>query len=740
MDSEILTAFEGEKIPMAHKLKVIAKLLQSTDQNISQKSVYALCSPLKEICKTESVQTNKMNVEYGSLLCEAIARAACSTFITSTDREASKHFQHTIATILKFSEALPEPTEGILLALYDIIVNLSSNVQSKHAVEINSIAKKVIHHSEENLALLGGCLLSASIHNVNHFNSLVNSILLAIQRLLNTAYSFVNDNGKKTLNHVTLVPEEGESIIEIKKGTNFRHIFKILTFTLARILSNAYNFQIQVNLEAIVGLIRHTVLLDSNFLKFRESKHNAGLSVNELIKMLPAWHTNALALLNSVVITCKSQLHPFSKQLIDILVQKFKSGQNEYNEFQCVSKSLLVMLSILGSGTSKFILEETLSILVDKVVALYQMSYDVQLSRETTTTEKKLVLDRKVIQFGYLSINALSAIMNTTTTIFLDLVPILTKLVVAILQFIPLVAKLNDAELTEMLPNVYRLLRNSLIYSFLISTSSPFLSNSLQLFRKGVTSSVSRVQEECHLALNILENQLHPRAAPLYLPHSETMERYSLKRSIEDSEGPQKKVKYEENTTQHVDVEDEKFDDDVEEETGNEVNGEDEDEIEEEINGEQSDEIEEDQDAEEEPEVESDIEDDMDQNQIEKSGGIYITNEIHAKITESDIEDDMDEEKTTKSGGLFISKDLLKKVQAFKKSAAKKKSHDVESEEEEETPAPIVTKKSSQPVQKVVKEVKVVEKKVKEIDSDLESIDSDGPDEEKDISNLQLQF
>jgi hypothetical protein len=93
----------------------------------------------------------------------------------------------------------------------------------------------------------------------------------------------------------------------------------------------------------------------------------------------------------------------------------------------------------------------------------------------------------------------------------------------------------------------------------------------------------------------------------------------------------------------------------------------------------------------------------------------------------------MDEEKTTKSGGLFISKDLLQKVQAFKKSASKKKSHNVESEEEEETPAQIVTK-TSQPVQKVVA------KKVKEIDSDLESIDSDGPDEEKDISNLRLQF
>lgn len=791
MDAEVLEIFGSEKQDKKannDRINLCYSILSSENLNLNQKSIQLLCNYVK---KKES--------PLGSVVCTCIAKSSCVYMSTTTDKDAHKVFQNSISAILKFQANSEDETnqQGVILALLEMMNKHASSVQGKLVTEIHKIAYDGIQSSNEETALTSASLLASCCTSLHHFTTILDKLLLTIQRVLNLGFTLVvGETGSKKSNLITIIEETEEGFLPKKDRyqTDFiQRLFKTVCFTLSKLLTQSYNFLIQINLEKIVDFVQFSLLLDSQLMKFQD-KSSQQFSPSQLRKVLPVFHSSALLIYNALVTSFKSHLLPWISSLNEILIQKLKGCKPDQPLFKNLINSAIICLSNLGGSVSKHLCFEIVPVLVQNIFDLNKMQQLVISTKKSQ--EKKEQYNVSIINQAKISCQLLEKVFKISSFMFLDIISTCTHLITILINSLTKWFDHKDEPMIPILPSLYKLLLSSLMFGSMVHTQSPFLGVSISLFRKGIATSIPNISIECYLALNIIEMIMHPRSAPLYIPHGETIENYSLKRKdketneeVVESEEKEEKVEKKRKIEKEI-ILDESVDESYTEENTSKVE-ESEDNLDD-SNVSETNQEEEEGDEEKEEEI-SDIEDDLDKKKLKGTGGIYVTKKMFEKIMsqgkkkqvldlESDEEnkqkqDDQEEDQGEES---VDQEDDQGEAQEEEESGDQEEVNDSTNEQEEVNESNIeesetlnesedLSQQNESNIQSNENSFQTDPEDLSEIEDDLdeeklkgtggmyiskdqlkkmksskeediESIQSDDPDEEKDISTLKLDF
>jgi hypothetical protein len=346
-------------------------------------------------------------------------------------------------------------------------------------------------------------------------------------------------------------------------------------------------------------------------------------------------------------------------------------------------------------GYSKTFSFELVPMMFENLNSFHQQYRKVIESRIASSSEQKkiLSLSHDEVYLSLISTKSLIKLFSFSNVTFVDMVPQLTDLISLLIGILKYWNDYRDImDVNVLIVHFYQLLESALLFTSNVNGQSPFINICIALLRNGIQSGIQSIACVCKVTLNIIETNLHPRSAPLYIPHAETVEKYSLKRrqNFDEDEGShvEKKRKLKQESEESEDTDEEEIKKFNERKINKKSESK---QVQEEIDEEQVD-----HDEEETVEVEQEF---IPLPEEVESDEDYIPTPNNLNETE-DFESDQEEEE--------------------------------EEEEEEIIEIPKLNKQNLS---------KLNQKPKKKIEMDLESIDSgDDPEDERDISDLQLKF
>eukprot|EP01080_Neovahlkampfia_damariscottae_P008524 gene8524-348_t len=733
LDEEISSLFSSETVDIEltnlskTRIKVLTQLLSTPTPLLEQKSITTLSNFIKNSTKSGKKSGKTLDTSLLSLICTTISKSFCLLFNSNEkiiEKDSFKPLQTIIQNFLKYISFLKinklSNEGGVYLALNEIMKEFGNRVQSKLINEIIELSFEGLLSNDDTIGMLCGSLLSSCCLNSSNFTLFTNRLLLTIQNLLNLCYATIKDEGKIE-NHKLSIISDGTNNTSslLVKQTNYSNeeigrLFKFCCFSLSKLLSSSFSFIIQINIDSIIQLILSTLLLDSKTLKF-QNINNHPIKKTTVKKVIPIFHNSILLLLNISLISFKSYILPYSNNLSLILIEKLKIYKN-IEFYHQILNSICLFMSVIGY--SKLFSFEIFPILIENLKNFNTSYRCVIESRIASSSEQKklLSLTNEEMKLTKISTKSLTKLFSFVNVTFIDLIPKLTELTSILIN---LLKSWNDYKniinINDLVVDFYELLQSTLLYTSTINTQSPFINISISLFRIGILSGIQSISSISKKSLNLIETNLHPRSAPLYIPHAETIEKYSLKRKLEQEDFDE----------EHFNEKKRKFKEI--EEIKNESDDEDEDEDEEEMESDEEDEQVQESEVivyQGERDFESDEEEEV-ENEIE----LASSSEDREEGEEEEMESEDDEERDESEGEIDQEEDSNEEEEDEDSNEEEEDDEEEDSNEEEDEEIILKNQKFE------------MRKTKKDIDFDLESIESDDPsDDERDISDLKLKF
>jgi hypothetical protein len=383
-----------------------------------------------------------------------------------------------------------------------------------------------------------------------------------------------------------------------------------------------------------------------------------------------------------------------------VLIQKLKNYKNvDVTIYHQLLNSIGLFMSVIGY--SKIFSFELFPMMFENLSSFHQQYRKVIESRIASSSEQKkiLSLSHDEVYLTLISAKCLIKLFSFSNVTFIDMVPQLTDLITLLIGILKYWNDYREVmDINALVVHFYQLLEAALLFTSNVNGQSPFINICISLLRNGISSGIQSISSVCKVTLNIIETNLHPRSAPLYIPHAETVEKYSLKRKHDEDDSQfEKKRKLKQESEESEDTDEEEIKKFNERKNKKKI-----------------------------PEPEPEPEPEEVEEEKERVG----------EEPEEEEEEEEKEEAEEAEEEQFIP---LPEVESEDEdyvptSSNLNETEDFESDHEEEEEIKEIPKLNKQNLSKFNNKPK------KKIEMDLESIDSDDPEDERDISDLQLKF